>query len=323
MSADAARRIDVLLGRLEGVRRSGAGFIARCPAHHDHTPSLSIRETDGIALFHCHAGCDPESVLAAIGLTWADLLGEGSTTSRYTWQRHAVASANDGVHLDAAGKRKRCNRIWAECVELDDDKAAPVREYLSARIHPSIISRLDRRVVRCHPMLEHYDPLTSHSGAWAAMVCLVQAPNGDPVGLHRTWLDGASKAPVRTPRMSLGAGRSMSGGAIRLMKSDKVLALSEGIETGLALTHLRGFPVWACMSAVLLTHVQLPDRIREVRIAVDMDTSGTGQNAALTLALRLRGTRKVHFEWPTTRLDLITNKVLPDRSFDWADMVNT
>jgi len=107
------------------------------------------------------------------------------------------------------------------------------------------------------------------------------------------------------------------------MRTDKVLGLSEGVETGVALTHLRGFPVWACISAVLMTHVQVPERVREVRIAVDMDVSGTGQNAALALALRLKGSKKVFFEWPTVRTDLITNKALPEKSFDWADLVNS
>lgn len=29
-----------------GGRQSGAGWVARCPAHDDHTPSLSIRDGD-------------------------------------------------------------------------------------------------------------------------------------------------------------------------------------------------------------------------------------------------------------------------------------
>jgi len=47
-------------------RRSGAGWMARCPAHQDRDPSLSIRETDGKLLVHCHAGCDQRDVVAAL-----------------------------------------------------------------------------------------------------------------------------------------------------------------------------------------------------------------------------------------------------------------
>ena len=38
---------DVLLSILEGVKRTGPGrWMARCPAHGDKSPSLSIRELD-------------------------------------------------------------------------------------------------------------------------------------------------------------------------------------------------------------------------------------------------------------------------------------
>ncbi len=66
---------DRLLDRLEGVRQTGAGrWIARCSAHEDRSPSLSIRETeDGTVLVHCFALCDIEAVLSAVGLTFSDL----------------------------------------------------------------------------------------------------------------------------------------------------------------------------------------------------------------------------------------------------------
>lgn len=67
-----------LLEQLEGVRKRGPGtWIARCPAHDDRSPSLSIRETDdGRVLIHCFAGCEARDVLAAIGLKFADLYPE-------------------------------------------------------------------------------------------------------------------------------------------------------------------------------------------------------------------------------------------------------
>lgn len=70
--ADAA---DMLLTRLEGVRQTGpARWIARCPAHGDRTPSLSVREAEsGAVLVCCHAGCPVEAVAAAVGMTMADL----------------------------------------------------------------------------------------------------------------------------------------------------------------------------------------------------------------------------------------------------------
>jgi hypothetical protein len=68
-------KLDALLARLEGVRATGPDrWQARCPAHKDKTPSLSIRDAgDGRTLIYCFAGCDPEDILASVGMSWADL----------------------------------------------------------------------------------------------------------------------------------------------------------------------------------------------------------------------------------------------------------
>jgi hypothetical protein len=66
-----------LLGRLEGVIRTGKErWSARCPAHEDRSPSLRVRLDGDQLLFHCHAGCAPEEVLAAVGLNWSDLYAD-------------------------------------------------------------------------------------------------------------------------------------------------------------------------------------------------------------------------------------------------------
>lgn len=71
--------LEKVLGRLDKVKPAGTGkWKACCPAHADRDPSLSIRETDdGKVLLHCWAGCDAESITAAIGLTIRDLFPTG------------------------------------------------------------------------------------------------------------------------------------------------------------------------------------------------------------------------------------------------------
>jgi hypothetical protein len=69
MSADA------FTSRLKGVKRIGENrWQARCPAHGDRSPSLSVRELpDGRVLVHCFAGCGVADVVAAVGLDLQDL----------------------------------------------------------------------------------------------------------------------------------------------------------------------------------------------------------------------------------------------------------
>ncbi|MGH8532513.1 MAG: hypothetical protein ACREV1_07240 [Gammaproteobacteria bacterium] len=65
---------DALISRLDGVRVAGSNrWIVRCPAHEGRTPSLSVRDDDGVVLLHCFAGCSVDDVISAIGLELSDL----------------------------------------------------------------------------------------------------------------------------------------------------------------------------------------------------------------------------------------------------------
>lgn len=66
---DALR--EIVLPRLERIKKSGGGYMAQCPAHEDRTQSLSVSEGRAQpVVFHCHAGCDPDTILGKLGLTW-------------------------------------------------------------------------------------------------------------------------------------------------------------------------------------------------------------------------------------------------------------
>ena len=48
-------------------RKASSGWVARCPAHNDHHPSLSLTETqNGRVLVKCHAGCAQTAVISAL-----------------------------------------------------------------------------------------------------------------------------------------------------------------------------------------------------------------------------------------------------------------
>ena len=56
--------LEPMLSRLDGVRRVGSGWLARCPAHPDREPSLSVGEGEGgRLLLHCFAGCAYQDIL--------------------------------------------------------------------------------------------------------------------------------------------------------------------------------------------------------------------------------------------------------------------
>jgi hypothetical protein len=62
--------IDIVTEKLGGVTRG----MAKCPAHDDRNPSLSVTEgEDRRVLLKCHAGCRTEDVLAEIGLRFEDV----------------------------------------------------------------------------------------------------------------------------------------------------------------------------------------------------------------------------------------------------------
>jgi len=68
-------KIDEVLSYFKNVKQTGPKqWQARCPAHDDRIPSLSISESqDGKTLLHCQAGCDTAAVLKAVGLKASDL----------------------------------------------------------------------------------------------------------------------------------------------------------------------------------------------------------------------------------------------------------
>ncbi len=66
--------LESFLTQLSAVRPSGDGYIARCPAHRDEDPSLSITAGEnGTVLVYCHAGCATEQILNALGLEFGHL----------------------------------------------------------------------------------------------------------------------------------------------------------------------------------------------------------------------------------------------------------
>lgn len=70
-----------LLEKVESLR--GDEYRARCPAHEDKHPSLSVTESNGKILIYCHAGCKTREILKALNLRDSDLfLEDGDKPTR-------------------------------------------------------------------------------------------------------------------------------------------------------------------------------------------------------------------------------------------------
>lgn len=89
---------EMLLSRLDGVRETGPDrWLARCPAHDDRHPSLSIRDAGDRVLIHCFGGCAAADVVAALGLSLGDLFPERLSHSHPMRRRIPSADAWDAV----------------------------------------------------------------------------------------------------------------------------------------------------------------------------------------------------------------------------------
>lgn len=86
--------IDTLLERVEGVRAKGGGqWSCKCPAHRDSSPSLTIRQVDdGTILIHCFAGCEPNDILAALGMNIRDLFPRALGHHRLPKRRRGISA---------------------------------------------------------------------------------------------------------------------------------------------------------------------------------------------------------------------------------------
>jgi hypothetical protein len=284
------------IGTALGGRKVGGAWSARCPAHHDRKPSLSIRdEPDGKILVRCHAGCDQDSVIAA--LRRSGLWVNGPRPLSCKVGRAPLENKPD------PDERKRSEAALAIWESARAGQGTVVQVYLASRgIHVTAPLAL-----RFHPGLKHFS-----GGIWPAMVALVSTgADGTPIAIHRTFLarDGMGKAPVEPQKMMLGPCR---GGAVRLGQPKDLLMVGEGIETCLAAMQASGHPAWAALSTSGLRALDVPEEVMEVIVLADGDEAGEAAARDCALRWRRRG-RHVRIARPPQGMDF--NDLLLTRTF--------
>lgn len=70
-AGSALQRVEDALNK--AGMKAGSQGMWQCPSHSDKTPSLSVNQKGAKVLLHCFAGCEATTILAALGLTMADL----------------------------------------------------------------------------------------------------------------------------------------------------------------------------------------------------------------------------------------------------------
>lgn len=129
-----------LCDRLQ-ARKSGANWLARCPAHQDRSPSLSIREgDDGRVLLHCFAGCPTESICSALGIKLSDLFaGPGTFTPKPQIVRDAETAITDLRHrLTPRERALNVTVVYIEPQNLD----AGITRVLALAVQGEIVQLL-------------------------------------------------------------------------------------------------------------------------------------------------------------------------------------
>ena len=101
--------IDTILEHLDMVRGRNGKYQARCPAHDDKDPSLSISETsNGTVLVKCFAGCTADEIVGSIGLELKALFPPSDMTDS---QKRAYRTKQSTAKIEDA--------LWHELIVME------------------------------------------------------------------------------------------------------------------------------------------------------------------------------------------------------------
>jgi phage/plasmid primase-like uncharacterized protein len=192
---------------------------------------------------------------------------------------------------DVIDRRKAYGKIrdaWKHSLPL---RGTPAEKYLAQR---GIWKQNMPPSLRAHAGLKYWDKEKKKlTGPYPCLIAPIKDKEGRIISLHRIFLtEEGGKANVAEPKKMMTLAGEVRGAAIKLHQAGDVLGVAEGIETALAAYAISRMPMWSCVSATLLELVDIPESVRKVVIWADLDRSERGQQAAVTLAKRLRGAGK-------------------------------
>ena len=315
----SAPNIDTLLAGLDKVSKVGSGWKACCPAHDDHNPSLSIRESRrGHVLVKCRSGCSQDEVigvLRGLGL-WGSNDGVASTPR-----------VRDTVQEDADDSRRmrQAARLYQAAGPVTD--FPDLTTYLQSRgIDPALAARGGARGARMpRADMEDKAPLGWRKGEIADAILWPMYDGARRIiGVQREWpwgQEGGPRSVKATYGKAFAPHKAGSGGfLVGDVTNAGVLYMVEGQLTGLAVHTATGAPVLVLFTAGGLVNIG-SQTIHGLRasgaravIAGDADPSKAGEKAAEACATA------IHLTAPQIPVAIS----IPDgEKIDWLDVLVT
>ena len=128
-------KIEDLLTKLTQVKPQHRGWVARCPAHEDHSPSLHITGGTSLILLHCFAGCSFEAICAALQIAPADLFYDDELPKQATMlekarRRKRIDAYREAERVIAAGTHLDIEAVPLAVADLCVDHVCDARVIL-------------------------------------------------------------------------------------------------------------------------------------------------------------------------------------------------
>ena len=267
-----------ILDALDGVRRSGKGYVARCPAHDDRSPSLSVGVGEGgRVLVRCFAGCPTPEIVGAVGLAMTDLFPADERRGQGRYAGFAATAKRIGRDLPLTNK----------IAPTPDPRLAGLAERAWRRGRkrlPILADELGVNAVALDALqcgwatagdLADLDTRCRSSGAWAFPM---RDATGTVIGV-RLRSPGGFKYSVKGGRQGLFAPRGIA------FKPGDPLFVCEGPTDAAALLTLGlmavGLPSAGQGGDLLLALVR---RAKPGRVLILADDDTAGEQGALTIA---------------------------------------
>jgi putative DNA primase/helicase len=218
---------------------------------------------DGGWICNCNSGAGFKLLELATGKDFKTLAAEIDKLLGRTYQTD---------QRQPTQKMNKVKQARDKFLSLPAIKGTQAQEYLNARG----IYSLPTRGIRYSEA--ELDSATGRK--FGAIFSVASDEYGEPVYIHRTYLDGADKAKIEAPRKLFSLKEFEGPAAVKMFAVAEVMGISEGIETGLSAYALYKMPVWSTINTSIMRKFRAPTGVKTLYIFADNDKNGAGLAAA-------------------------------------------